>query len=302
MLHASDTQQAGSAARIGLPEILGFLRRYAIVVGTMAVVGAVLGFILASVLPRQYRAEATLAPVNDMSSSGGLSGMQSQLGGLASLVGLNIGGSDQRAEALEFLKSKQLVRNFIREQDLMPVLFAKKWDSASKQWRNPQKAPTENDAVTYFSKKVLRVGEDKRSGMVKLSVNWRDREQAAHWATLLVGAANDTVRQRAIEETTQRVKFLTQEGQRTNVIGVKEATFRLVENQLNRAMVARTSAEYAFRVIDPPVVPDADDHYFPRRGLLTAGGALGGLFLGLVFTLLFSTFRSAWAVSRQEHP
>lgn len=298
MLNATDPQQAASS-RVGLPEIIGFLRRYSRAVAVATVVGAIIGFVLASVLPRQYRAQATLAPVNDMSAQGSLGGMGSQLGGLASLVGLNIGGSDQRAEAIEFLKSKQLVRDFIREHDLLPVLFAKKWDAQNKRWREPEKAPTENDGVTYFTKKVLRVGEDKRSGMVNLSVSWKDREQAAEWASLIVRAANDAVRKRAIEETAQRVKFLTEEGERTNIMGVREATFRLVESQLNRAMVARTSTEYAFRVIDPAVAPDADDHYFPRRGLLTAGGALGGLFIGLVLTLLVSTFRSAWAVSEQ---
>jgi hypothetical protein len=65
-----------------------------------------------------WRAEVVLAPADRRSAPGALS----QLGGLASLAGVNIGtGGNQ--EPLAVLKSRGFVRDFITEQNLMPVLF-----------------------------------------------------------------------------------------------------------------------------------------------------------------------------------
>ena len=65
-----------------------------------------------------WRADVVLAPADKKASPGALG----QLGGLASLAGVNIGGGGNQ-EPLAVLKSKGFAREFITEQDLMPVLL-----------------------------------------------------------------------------------------------------------------------------------------------------------------------------------
>ena len=64
--------------------------------------------------PDRYRSEVLVAP-SAQSNSSGLSGLASQLGGVASLAGVNLGGggSDKTIEALETLKSKDFLIDFI---------------------------------------------------------------------------------------------------------------------------------------------------------------------------------------------
>src|SRR5450631_2397173 len=112
-----------------------FLRRHlAIVLISVAVVtaGAV---VLAFFLTPKYRAEIVISPADSPTGLGQLGG---QLGDLASLAGINIGGAGNRKsdEALEYLRSRIFTAGFINRHALLPVLFAKRWDARLGQWRD----------------------------------------------------------------------------------------------------------------------------------------------------------------------
>ncbi|HAS23515.1 MAG TPA: LPS O-antigen length regulator, partial [Idiomarina loihiensis] len=75
--------------------------------------------------PNIYKSEATLAPTEE-ASGGGLSQMAGQLGGLASLAGVNLGGknADKTTIALEILKSRAFIKSFVEKYDILPELMA----------------------------------------------------------------------------------------------------------------------------------------------------------------------------------
>ena len=50
-------------------------------------------------------------------------------------------------------------------------------------------------------------------------------------------------------------------------------------------MLARARDQYSFRVIDPAVVPDADQFVAPNRALIIFLGALAGFLLGVVMAM-----------------
>jgi uncharacterized protein involved in exopolysaccharide biosynthesis len=65
-------------------------------------------------------------------------------------------------------------------------------------------------------------------------------------------------------------------------------------------MLANVREEYAFRVVDPASVPDADKYVWPRRalilalGLVVSGmGALGWVFARHVFSRLRDSYRES---------
>ena len=72
--------------------------------------------------PDIYKASAILAPA----SSGGGMGALAGLGGLASMAGINLGGGgvDKTALALEIIKYRSFVENFINKHDLLVPLMA----------------------------------------------------------------------------------------------------------------------------------------------------------------------------------
>jgi uncharacterized protein involved in exopolysaccharide biosynthesis len=245
-----------------------------------------------------YRASAVvISAASDRSGLGSVSSGIGQLGGLATLAGLNVGETDsQTQEALAVLKSREFTEAFIRDEKLMPDMFPKQWDIAAAQWKGPREEwPTLAQAYHYFDKRVRTVTRDKVTGLITVDVEWHDPAKAAQWANKLVTRLNSEMRSRAIARTTASVGFLEKELGTTSAVETKQAISRLMEAQINQRMLANVTEEYAFRVVDTALPPDRGDIVKPRKVLLLAAGiALGGLFGS--FTVL------AMGAARQHDP
>ncbi|GAC1668483.1 MAG: Wzz/FepE/Etk N-terminal domain-containing protein [Steroidobacteraceae bacterium] len=266
---------------LSLLAMLRFVGRHIVIIGVCVVGFAVCAGLLASTLTPTYRAEVVVAPAD---SSSGLGGLGGQLGGLASLAGINIGagGSKKSDEAIEYLRSRTFTAGFIQRHELMPVLFAKKWDADRKQWRDAADAPTIAEGVGKFSKKVRQVAEDRRTGIVRVSVIWKDRVAAAQWANWLVAEADQALRERAIGEQNRSIDYLKAESARTSTVEIATAISKLMESELKNAMLARTRDAYAFQVLDPAVAPDPKDRESPNTLLIVVMGASFGFVAGLI--------------------
>ena len=85
----------------------------------------------------------TLAAPVTQNSSGIGGALRSQFGGLAALAGVDLGsGGGRKDESIATLSSLGFARDFIVAENLLPVLFADKWDAAANRWRDPSQVPT----------------------------------------------------------------------------------------------------------------------------------------------------------------
>jgi len=254
----------------------------AITLGFAAVVVGV-SFLLSPV----YRATVLLAPAEQGKSSL-LSLAGSSLGALAGLAGADLTGGPDSVEYTAMLASRELGESFIRDRNLLPVLFADRWDPQAGDWVADVRddPPTINKAYTYFDEEVRRVSENARTGLIELTVDWSDRELAADWANDLVRRMNREARDRARKEAEKSIEYLRQELQKTNVVEMTASIYGLVESQMRAIMMANVREEYAFRVLDPAVVPDADQYVFPNRKIFLAVGLLLGGILGVGVAVL----------------
>ena len=211
------------------------------------------------------------------------------LSGLASLAGINLNGANQaKTEAIATLESEILTEQYIRQHDLLPILFSRDWNATTRQWdtTNPKKVPTLWQANRRF-KDVRSIEDDTKTGLITLTIRWKDPYVAAQWANGLVKLTNDYLRQRAIDEAERNISYLTAEVSKTNIVEVKSAIYLLMETEIKNEMIARGRDEYALRVIDPAVPPERKS--FPRPVLWTAGAFLGGIFLGLLVSIVRET-------------
>ena len=249
-----------------------------------------LGFIAAALLMSPvYRASVVLVPAD--ADRNGLGGRLGQLGGLASIVGVKMDGAgSETEEAIAVLKSRQFTDAFIKDHNLMPILFAKSWDSATKSWKPASKLPTEGKASKAF-RKLCTVIEDKKSGLVTLQIDWTDRKQAAAWANTLVSRLNAEMRSRAITKSDAMLGYLEKELESTSIVGTRQAINNLVESQIKQRMLANVTQEYSFRVVDTAVAPEVDDPIKPKRRLMAAAGFAIGLGIGVIGALLLGAPR-----------
>ncbi len=255
-------------------------RRWTIVlVATLVAAGAIAAAFLMTPV---YRAQVLLAPVIDEPAAGGLAALAGQFGGLASLAGIEVPGSGNTEEAVAMLRSRQLTTAFIEDESLLPVLFAGSWDETAGAWRDDDDIPTMDDAYELFDEDIREVTHDTKTGLVTLSIEWTDPQLSADWANALVDRVNTAMRERAIDEADRNVFYLERELQKTGIVELQAAIYRLIESQISNRMLANTRDEYSFKVIDPAVRSDDDNFVRPQRLPMVALGVVLGLVAGVI--------------------
>ena len=239
-------------------------------------------------LTHWYRSEVLLTPAEERTSTSGIAG---QLGSLAGLAGISIGGGGS-VEALAILRSRDFTRAFISQQKMLTVLFAEKWDAENQRWleEDPEKWPDVNDATRYFTINLLRVSESRETGMVTVAIEWTDPELAAHWVTLLIGRLNDYMRSRALKEAQANIEYLEAELVATSSVAMQQAAGRMLEREHQKLMLARGNEEFAFRIIDSAEVPESP--FRPNRRLMVIVATIFGGILAVFFVLARHFVRS----------
>jgi uncharacterized protein involved in exopolysaccharide biosynthesis len=277
-------------------EFLEELRRAKVLLICLMLALAVGGALLGYLRPKEYEATTVLMPATPSGSSSALGGL-AQLasdygGGLASLAGMGLPGSSARDEAIAVLQSELLTQRYIEQNRLLPVLYAAKWDSATGTWkvRDPKKIPTLWLANRYFKSTIRTVIDDKKTGTIDMTIKWKNPQQAADWANGLVQLANSYLRNKEIQEAESNIAYLNGLVAKTNVVQEQEVIYALMQQQIEKAMIARDREEYALKVVDPAFAPDKPASAGPMlMGIL---GLTLGVFFGVVIVFIRRALRA----------
>ncbi|MCF7509150.1 Wzz/FepE/Etk N-terminal domain-containing protein [Vibrio sp. D54] len=278
--------------------------------GKWIIIATTFFFSIASViyalsLPNIYKSDALLAPA-ESSGNGGLSKMSSQLGGLAALAGVNLGGgeSSQTDLAVQVMKSRQFVELFINKHDLLvPLMASKGWDVAAntlildvekyntteKKWVREPKGlrgpkPTAQEAFEVFKRDIFNITRDKDSGLYTLSIKHYSPYVAKQWVNWLIQDINDVMRERTISETSQNLAYLNTQLQKTSVADMQSTFYKLIEEQTKSLMLAEVQEEFVFKTVDPAVVPELKSE--PKRSLIVVLGFLFGALFSVMLILI----------------
>lgn len=264
--------------------------RYKMAVLAAAVLGGALAYGASYLMRPTYRAEVVVSPLSDSGGSDLMVALGSQLGGLGALAGLGgLGGDSERNERLAALTSRELAERFIQEEELLPKFCGALVVKCAPKPAESEAGTAERvayDTRRLFQRRVLSVNEDRRSGLVRVAMTWIDRDQAADWANRFVNLANRELLARSLSESDRRIEFLQAEAAATEIVELRQAVYKLMESEIKSRMVASSRVDYAFKVIDPALVPDERDRVRPKRALMAVlGAALGALLVALVIVL-----------------
>jgi hypothetical protein len=205
------------------------------------------------------------------------------IGGLASLAGINLHQSDARTEeALAILESRDFADRFIQTNNLLPVLFAAQWDPELHRWKaSSSNAPTLDDAWKLFNKRIRSVYQDTKTGLITVSIEWRDPADAANWANSLIAQLNSEMRARAIASSDQALRYLIAQLNQTRIMELRNSIEQLIEMEQQKQMLATVSREYVFRTVDSAMPSSLKDPVITRR-LVIEVGLLLGLMIGIL--------------------
>jgi uncharacterized protein involved in exopolysaccharide biosynthesis len=235
-----------------------------------------------------YRVETVVVPGEADNRAGGMGSVLGQFGGLAAMAGLDISAKGSMTEeAIAVLRSREFTETFLRDEGVLPQLYATRWDATSKRWKVPLKdQPTFAQGYKNFDRKVRKIDQDKKRGLIIIQVEWKDREVAAYWANQLVKRLNTEMRARAIRQSDASISYLERELAATNLVETRQAVSRLMEAQINQRMYANVAQEYAFRVVDPALAPDPKDVIWPNKPLMLLLGTFLGFFAAVTFAFI----------------
>ncbi|QYJ85018.1 LPS O-antigen length regulator [Shewanella mesophila] len=288
---------------IDIKDLLTSLWRQKFLIIIITTIFAVTSVLFALSLPNLYKAEVLLAPALEDSQ---MSGALNQLGGIAAMAGINVGGKlgASRVDlALETLKSRKFTQHFIDKRNiLIPLMAMERWDAlsgevviksdlydeSSHKWIRPvaegkSVIPTAWEAYKEFEL-IVDYERLKMGGFIKLSVESQSPYLAQQWADWLVDDLNQWIKKGDIKEFTANITYINEKINSTQVAEMQKVFYQLVEEQTKRLMLAEVQEEYVFKVIDPAVVPEEKDS--PRRAIICILGTFIGGFLALLIALI----------------
>jgi uncharacterized protein involved in exopolysaccharide biosynthesis len=261
-----------------------FIRRQWLTLLACSMFGAVIGYGVSHLFPKIYRADVLLAPVStDDAGGSSLKSLASRYGSLASLAGINLdAGRFSTATVLAMLQSRRFIEQFIADNKLLPILFAKQWDASTSRWKGAPEhpAPTLDDGYQVFVKTIMSVTEDRKTTLVTMTIDWRDGKLAADWANMLVARVNEATRDLAIRNANLSIDYLNTELRTAETIELRQSIFALLQSQMEKRMLASTHPEFSFTVVDPAQPPNPRRYVSPQRIRFALCGLALGLLLG----------------------
>lgn len=287
---------------IDLRELFGVLWSGKITIIVITAIFAVGSVFYALSIPNQYKASALLAPAH--SDGSGLSSALGQLGGLASLAGVNI-GSGQSSEsqiAQEIMKSWSFIEKFIADNDIeVEVYAAEGWSKGSNELRIDENAydiennqwltkdsngnvvpPSSWQLFKTFSG-MLSVSEDKKSGLVSISIEYYSPQMAKEWLDMYISAINGYMQSRQVDQVSNNIDYLEAQIDKTSIAEMREVFYTIIEEQTKNKMVAEASPDYAFVAVSPSMVPEQKSQ--PKRARICILGTILGAMLSVLLVL-----------------
>lgn len=294
-----------SDGEIDLREVWNVVWNGKWIIATTGLVFAILSVFYALSLSNIYKSEALLAPAGE-NSNGALAELGGQFGGFASLAGINLGGGsmDKTTLAIEVLKSREFISEFIQKYDLLvPLMAAKNWDpstdklmfdsdiydEANKKWVRDPKPPMTPEPSSQESYKrfieLFTVSQDKITSYVTVSIEFYSPNVAKHWLDLLTQEINQEIKEREVAEAKRSIKYLNEQLEKTALADMKTVFYQLIEEQIKTVMFAEVRTEYVFKTIDPAIAPELKMK--PKRTLIVLlGMMLGGVLSAFALILV----------------
>ena len=238
-------------------------------------------FLMASTATPLYRSTVELV-FTESDQAAGLAGISDQLGALGSLAGIRVGSdSSRRAATMATLRSDGFAQRFIEHQGIEPELVDEEPGLISRVLG--YSLPDMEDSVRRFQQSVKFVSEDDRTGVVRLTIQWEDSLVGAEWANSYIAMLNAEMRDEAIAEAERSISYLEEELSKTNVVGIQQAVFGLIEAQTRAAMIANVRHDFALKVIDE--ARPTSDPSSPKTLLMIAIGLVFGFAVGWCIAL-----------------
>ncbi len=289
---------------IDIKEIIKLLFKNKLNIFLITSTVALLTLIYAIFQPNVYTSKAILAPTNAEDS------ISSQLGGFSGISGfggISFPGAEATPaqEALERMQSFNFYSShFLPNINLEDLMAVERWlpeenilvydeeifISDKNKWvrdvsfpRNPK--PSDQESYERFLD-YINISEDRATTFVELSITHKSPYISKEWLDTIISGINSSSRDIDIRIANDAINFLSEYSESTNVKSLQDVSSRLLENQMQKLMLASATDDYVFKVLEYPIV--SEEPSGPDR----IQTVLLGIILGLILSASIIIYRN----------
>jgi uncharacterized protein involved in exopolysaccharide biosynthesis len=286
------------------------------------VIAAVLATVVVSLLmPNIYQARAVITPITSREGRAGDSALSVLAMQFGDFPGIRLPGGSSAAEIVNLLKSNILREKVIERYQLLPVLFYKKWDADKKDWKQGPLVYVRRvvNAVTSATQrgiseqdpdvpdvwdglraldKIVMIDHNKKQDAITITVDYRDPEMAAKMVEYFLTTLTDHMSSETRRVATINRQYLEDQLGKTADPLIRQKIYNLIAQQVEASMMAEVKENFAFKVIDPPKVPDKKTA--PKRTLMVVLSFIVSLCIG-VFSAFFMEYLEKMKSKEREN-
>lgn len=277
-------QESSRNEELDLREFFNILWQGKWYVICITILFTLLGVFYALNLPNMYKSVGIYAPAK---KDGAVGGMAGQLGGLASIAGVSLGGGESNDidQAIALIVSWPFLDKVISDNELKPLIMGVKnwnrqtgdliWDEhiynpLIDEWLgeptlNGNVEPNSYEVYLKF-REMISLDFNIKTSMLTLSVEYFSPDLAKEWLRIIIKAINEEFRSRDILQATKSIEYLEAEISKTRITEMQIMFYDMIETQMTTLMLAEVDEEYLLKTVVPPKVPELKSS--PSRTLI----------------------------------
>ncbi len=258
--------------------ILKNLRLIGIIIGVVVVATAIISLIMTPV----YESKAVIMPTTQTKDIG-VGSM------LAQQFGISGPSSPMATEVVSLLKSNTLRERIIKRYNLLKLFFEDDYEELKKQ-------KNENELLWMGLRRfdgITKVNFKQKDNTIEIVVGYKDPKIARDLVNYTLAELTDymSIEAKRVAETNK--KYLESQLENTADPFIKTKLYTLIAQQLETAMMAEVKENFAFKVLDAPMIPDKRSK--PKRKLMVLIAFVVSLFIGI-----FAAFLREYMIKQQK--
>ncbi|MEW6409336.1 MAG: Wzz/FepE/Etk N-terminal domain-containing protein [Nitrospirota bacterium] len=230
-----------SYEEINLIDYINVLKKHRKLILVIIAITVVTTGIVSFLMPKIYEAKAVITPAVQPRESGGV-------GAIAAQFGITTPPSSNISEVVNLLKSNILKEKVIKRYNLLPVLLKK----------NPS-GKTENEKAWMgirALKDILKVNFNQKENIIELSVQFNNPKIATDILSYFLTELTDHMSSEAKRVAVTNKEYLESLIDKHSDPFIKQKIYALIAQQIETSMMAEVKENFAFKVLDPPKIPD----------------------------------------------
>jgi len=258
--------------------ILKNLRLIGIIIGVVVVATAIISLIMTPV----YESKAVIMPTTQTKDIG-VGSM------LAQQFGISGPSSPMATEVVSLLKSNTLRERIIKRYNLLKLFFEDDYEELKKE-------KNENELLWMGLRRfdgITKVNFKQKDNTIEIVVGYKDPKIARDLVNYTLAELTDymSIEAKRVAETNK--KYLESQLENTADPFIKTKLYTLIAQQLETAMMAEVKENFAFKVLDAPMIPDKRSK--PKRKLMVLIAFVVSLFIGI-----FAAFLREYMIKQQK--